>query len=363
MHFSIRRRLQTATRLFLALGFGVLSVYLVLANLSHFLAAFDLLDFDLLATADLVAVGAAVAAGIVGALVGRPRLERAEPVAEILVRYCVGFILPIYGATKILDVQFRLPFAALDTPLGEASGMALTWRFSGYSYAYELMVGLAEFGGALLLFFRRTTTLGACILLPVLANVAALNYTHNIPVKLYSTCYLLMVSYLIGLDFPRLSALFLTNRAFGPRPTREPPWPPRVANVLGYVKAGCIAFTVVYAFVFILVADNRPSAISGAWAVTRTEPQDSPAGAWKKVFFERDVRGVFIGSVKEADGRRAKRFRYEVSPDDGRLAIAFQDPSPGSPFTGSYEFLNEQTLQLTGDLGGERVVIVLTKRK
>ena len=63
------------------------------------------------------------------------------------------------------------------------------------------------------------------------------------------------------------------------------------------------------------------------------------------------------------DGAGVKRFRYEVSPDDGRLAITFLDPSFGPPFAGSYRFVNEQTLQLTGDLGGQRVAIFLTRRK
>src|SRR5262245_76909 len=122
MDASPSQRLQSAARRFLALGLAVLSVYLVLANLAYFFAIFDLLDFDLLEVTDKRAVVVAIMVGAVGALAGRPRVDQVEPVAEILVRYCLGFILPIYGATKILDVQFRLPYVALDTPLGEASG-------------------------------------------------------------------------------------------------------------------------------------------------------------------------------------------------------------------------------------------------
>jgi hypothetical protein len=372
----MNQRLAASVRIFFGLGLGVLSLYLLLANLCYFLDVIGLFDVSILQVTDLVAVAAAVTAGVAGALWVRlplarqPRVERIELVAETLVRYCLGFILPVYGATKFLRVQFRLPFGALDTPLGEASGLALTWRFSGYSYAYELFLGLGEFVGAGLLFFRRTTTLGACVLLSILANVAFLNFSHNITVKLYSTCYVVMVCYLLSLDFPRLSALFLENKAFGPRPNPEPLVSPRVQNVLGYLKAGFILFAVVHAFAYIIIADSKPSVVTGSWTVTRTEIIDSPAAGpqppalpCKKVFFEREIRGVFVGSVKEDDGKKRKSFRYEVSPDDRRLVLTFNDPSPGPPFAGSYLFLDNQTLKLAGTLGEQRVEILLAKQK
>jgi hypothetical protein len=375
MHLCVSQPLGAAARRFLGLALSVLCVYLLLANLSLFLDALGWFDSELVRLTDRFAVVAAVTAGVLGALCGclplarRPGVETIELVAETLVRYSLGFILPVYGSTKILHVQFRLPFAALDTPLGDASGMALTWRFSGYSYFYELFLGLGEFVGAGLLFFRRTTTLGACILLPILANVALLNFTHNISVKFYSTCYVLMVCYLVGLDWPRLSALFLENKGFGPRPV--PPWsfPPRIRSLLGPLKAGYMVLAVVHAFAFILIADSRPSVVCGSWVVLRSEFVASNSGdlppplVWTKVFFERDIRGVFVGSVKEHGTEKGKAFRYEVSPNDQRLALTFKDPSSGPPFNGSYQFLDDRTLRLAGNVGAHRIEILLARRK
>ena len=376
MDLSMNQRLQTSTRTFFGLGLAVLSIYLFFANLSFFFDALGWFDSGILHVTDLVTLAAAVTVGVLGALrVGlplakQPSVEKIELIAETLVRYCLGFILPIYGATKILNVQFRLPFAALDTPLGQASGYALTWRFSGYSYTYELFLGLGEFVGAVLLFFRRTTTLGACVLLAIVANVALLNFTHDLPVKFKSTCYLVMVCYLIGLDSPRLSALFLENKAFGPRPTPERLLSPRVRNVSGFLKAGYILFAVVYAFVYILIADSKPSAVCGSWTVTRTEFLDGKAGGaqppalpWQKIFFEREIRGVFVGSVKEVDGGKRKRFCYDVSPHDRHLALRFNEPLSGPPFSGSYQFLDDQTLKLAGNLGEHGVEILLARQE
>jgi hypothetical protein len=372
---TILQRLQIVGRTFVGAGLAVLSIYLFCAYLAYFFAALDLFQIQVLRITDVVALGAAATAGLIAALgvswTRAPRFgaEKIELAAEILVRYCLAFILPIYGATKVLDVQFRLPFAALDTPLGEASGMALTWRFSGYSYAYELLLGLGELLGGGLLFFRRTTTLGACVLLPILANVAFLNFSHNIPVKFYSTCFLIMSCYLLGLDFPRLAALFLQNKGFGPRPTPELAVPPRLRKAMHFLKAGFIVFALVHAFVYILIADNKPSEISGSWAITQASPIGDPANApqlsvrWKKIYFERGIGKEFPGSVREEGGGKPKRFSYAVNPEDRHLVITFSDPSAGPSFDGSYEFQDVQTLKLTGSLGDQRVEILLERQK
>ena len=73
--------------------------------------------------------------------------------------------------------------------------------------------------------------------------------------------------------------------------------------------------------------------------------------------------GVFAGSVKETDGGKPKRFRYEVRPDDRRLTITFNDPASGPRFDGSYEFPDDRTLKLTGNLGEDRVEVLLARQR
>lgn len=62
----------------------------------------------------------------------------------------------------------------------------------GYSRTYTIFAGAGEVIGGVLLFFRRTTTLGALILCGVLANVVALNFSYGIPVKIFSSLLLLL---------------------------------------------------------------------------------------------------------------------------------------------------------------------------
>jgi hypothetical protein len=376
MGLPVAPRLLTLTRGSFAAGLGLLAVYLFFAYLSYFLDVLGWFDVALLARPDAVAPWVAAAAGLaMGLAVSLPRSrpEAAEPVeaaGEALVRYSLIFIFPLYAVTKFLRIQFRLPFVVLDAPLGDVAGIALTWRFFGYSYPYEFFVGLGELAGAVLLLFRRTTTLGACLLLPIAANVAFVNYTHGIPVKLYSSCLLVMVCWLVALDFPRLSALFLLNRPFGARQYPELPLPSRLRRAVPYLKGGFLAFALAHAFVYLLLADSKPSPVTGGWKVTRAEftgrSKDGGKGewlAWRKVFFERDMRGVFVGSVKTEEGSKPNRFRYEVGPEEGRLQVTFTDASFSPAFDGTYEFLDGGTLRLNGKLGERAVEVVLARER
>ena len=55
----------------------------------------------------------------------------------------------------------------------------------GYSRPYAIFCGLVETVGGLLLFWQRTTTLGALIVAASMANVAMLNFSYDVPVKLF----------------------------------------------------------------------------------------------------------------------------------------------------------------------------------
>ncbi|MEP6691697.1 MAG: hypothetical protein ABJD07_11100 [Gemmatimonadaceae bacterium] len=136
---------------------------------------------------------------------------------RIYVRYALATTMLGYGAYKVIKSQFPDPsLDRLITPYGQFSPMGVLWSFMGYSYAYNLFTGMGEMVGAALLFFRKTTSLGAALLISVLANVVLLNFAYDVPVKLYSAHLLLMSAYLIAPDARRLFDVLVHNRAVGP---------------------------------------------------------------------------------------------------------------------------------------------------
>jgi len=135
----------------------------------------------------------------------------------ILVRIYLGFEMLNYGLVKIVKIQFPYPSTeTLATPVGQLSPTMLMWTFMGYSTAYNLFTGGAEVLGAILLFFRRTTLLGALITIGVMANVVMLNVTYDVAVKLKAMHLLAMAILIVTPQLKRLFDFFVLNKATEP---------------------------------------------------------------------------------------------------------------------------------------------------
>ena len=136
----------------------------------------------------------------------RAHYARLQQWLLVYLRFAVGTIMIGYGLAKVFHTQFPAPTPAkLEQPYGDASPMGLLWTFMGFSGPYNVFTGLAETVPALMLFFRRTATLGALLLVAVMTNVVVLNFCYDVPVKIFSTQLLLASLYIAG---PRLVALF-----------------------------------------------------------------------------------------------------------------------------------------------------------
>lgn len=135
----------------------------------------------------------------------------------VIVRYYLALTMVTYGGIKIIKLQFSAPLLGrLLEPLGNMSPMGLAWTYMGFSNGFNYFTGIAEMSVGLLLFFRKTTTLGAILGAVVAANIMAVNYFFDVPVKLLSTIMLLMCLFLLARDVPRMINFFLTNKTVPP---------------------------------------------------------------------------------------------------------------------------------------------------
>ena len=109
------------------------------------------------------------------------KTDKLEYLSITIFRYSLAFVMIfIYGYAKIAYKQFELDYGAMDTLLRNVSEKDLTWYFFGKSNVQTLLYGLAEFIPCLLLLFRRTTFLGALLLLPALVGVVLVNVFNDI---------------------------------------------------------------------------------------------------------------------------------------------------------------------------------------
>lgn len=242
---------------------------------------------------------------------------------RIYLRYLLAFTMLTYGMVKVLKSQFPEPSPVrLVTPLGQMSPMGLLWTFMGHSTAYTVFAGLAEVAGGALLLFRRTTTLGALVLVAVLANVALLNYAFDVPVKLFSSHLLLMAVILLAPDLRRLLDLLVRNRATRPADLGAPPVPPHWRRALPIAKGVVIA--AMLAHVLWTAVDGyrsfgdgvEPLAIEGAYRVVA--PPEDPDG-WRQVAI---ARRTFAAVT--ADGR-VVRYALEHEVATGALLLTEVD--------------------------------------
>lgn len=131
----------------------------------------------------------------------------------VAIRFYVGLMLIQYGLIKVIKLQFPSPgLYRLAQNYGDSSPMGLAWTFLGFSNGYNVFMGIAEVS-AILLLFRRTLTIGAFITLMTTANVMAVNYFYDIPVKILSTALVTMSLFLLLNNAKQLWMFFLTGEA------------------------------------------------------------------------------------------------------------------------------------------------------
>lgn len=165
----------------------------------------------------------------------------------VAVRFYVGIMLINYGLYKVFKLQFPDPGPyRLEQSYGNSSPMGLAWTFLGFSAGYNIFMGIAEIA-AILLLFRRTMTLGAIICLMTTANVMAVNYFYDVPVKILSTALCVMTIFLLCHSAGRLYQFFFTGQPVSLPVIVAPPVRTKALRIGKYIlKYGIIGYTVLF---------------------------------------------------------------------------------------------------------------------
>ncbi len=286
----------------------------------------------------------ALVATLVWSWLDRARKEyrRLHEWARLWLRYALAMSMLTYGVVKVIKLQMPTPgYGVLSETYGESSPMRLLWTFMGFSTGYTFFAGASEVLGALLLFFRRTTTLGALVVVGVMSNVVMLNYCYDVPVKLGSSHLLLLAFFLLAPDLSRLAGLFFFNRPVEP----IHPGPHLTQRWMRWtgvgLKTSIIGFALVSEFWGAISGYDQfmdrinPKAPEGWYAISafQEDGKDVPAIAtdghrWKTFV-------LFRGYVRLWGFDRSTRlFKVEGQPTQGTFALmALNDQ--GEPLAGT----------------------------
>jgi hypothetical protein len=212
--------------------------------------------------------------------------------------------------------------------------MGLLWAFMGSSVAYTVFAGLSELVGGLLLTVRRTTLLGALVCVGVMSNVVMLNFSYDVPVKVYSVHLLLMAVFLAAHDLRRLANVLVLNRPV--EPAEVPPlfrrrWLARTAAAFAAVFILYETGTTLYGFYKEMEEYGSKAAskspLYGMWNVEELvvdgkvrPPLVTDEKRWRRMFF--NTPGRFAIQLM-SDSR--ERYNLELDEKKRTLVISKRD--------------------------------------
>ena len=270
----------------------------------------------------------------------RARYDRLEAGLRLYARGALAVAMLSYGLAKLFVAQFPFPSAGqLAQPLGELSRQRLLWVSMGASPAYSVFTGAAETLGGLLLLFNRTVPLGALVSFACLANVVALNFCYDVPVKQYSMQLLLLSMFLLAPSLPALATVVC------PRPTAPSP---RWLTIGRFALAAWLVFAVTR-----VGLDERQFArgvekgtldpLAGTWFRDETD-----AASWRRLDVTFYVDRLSLLAHRGDD--TTARFRF--APDELRQKVTLTPPGGGAPTTFALAQPDRDHLVLDGVVNG-----------
>ncbi len=131
----------------------------------------------------------------------------------VLVRYGLALRLSWFALAKVFPVQMPFPtISQLNTRLGDFSPGKLYWLTTGVSPVFEVFAGVFELVATLLLLSRRTTTLGALMVVAILVPIWFVNIGYDAGVELTSLHILTLALILLAPDADRFWDLLVRHK-------------------------------------------------------------------------------------------------------------------------------------------------------
>ena len=147
---------------------------------------------------------------------------------RVIVRYRAGIGIIGFGFTKLFPVQMPYPsLGVLNTNFGDFTAQKIFWLSVGVVPWYQVFAGVVECLAGTLLFFRRTTTVGAILLFAALGDIVYVNLAYDGGVHVYASYFVLLAGFLLAKDIPRIYRLLIREQVTIPvehYPALDKPW-------------------------------------------------------------------------------------------------------------------------------------------
>ena len=136
---------------------------------------------------------------------------------RVLVRYRLAIGVIGYGFIKLFPLQAPLPsLSSLNTHYGDLSNWKIFSISLGIVPGYESFLGLVEIAAGVLLFFRKTSIIGAFIVILFTGNVFLSNLAYEGGEHIYSLYLVSLALFLLSFEVIRLYTLFGLEKPVSP---------------------------------------------------------------------------------------------------------------------------------------------------
>ncbi|WP_254411931.1 DoxX family protein [Dyadobacter diqingensis] len=131
---------------------------------------------------------------------------------RVVLRYRLAAALIAYGFIKLIPIQFPDPsISNLNTSYGDFTAWKLLSMSLGIVPKYESLLGLIEIIAALLLLNRKTVPLGCILIILFTGNVFITNLAYEGNESAYALYLLILASFLLCYDAPRILTLLTSS--------------------------------------------------------------------------------------------------------------------------------------------------------
>ncbi|HEY0022543.1 MAG TPA: hypothetical protein VGB24_06515 [Longimicrobium sp.] len=256
----------------------------------------------------------------------------------------------LYGFAKLMGSQFTILDSELDKPMGEVSGFWLTWYYFGYSAVYGSFIAVSQICGALLLTFRRTTLLGACLLFGITTNIVLVDLCYGVEPGGTATAIILWCCLLGMVLFYREALMHLFWRATaGPRHggvRRAAAWS---------IRCGMVVLAASFTYWVANYNNRLPTPLDGAWEVRARQGGTGQAMVPARIYFERNRAHMVV--FRHAD--RWTTHHFEIDPASRGLHVWDEWLRKGEiVFRGTYTLQGDR-MELRGRFAGSQSTVAL----
>ena len=283
---------------------------------------------------------------------------------QVILRVFLFGVMVLYGMVKVFKGQFGGPsLELLLQTVGEMSPMGLAWTFMGHSMAYNIFLGFAEVLGGILLLNRKTLTLGSMIIIGVMTNVTMMNFTYDIPVKLFSVHLVLMALILFLVDSRRVLNVFFRNKTVEQVnhfvPIMNTTFKKVIYGAKGLVTVLLAIVIIIQCFVRFDMRDQlkAKSEFYGIWESQlfiknndTLPPLLTDSYRWRYLIVDLKRKAAIKKMNDSID-----RYQFEIKKEQKEIILKREIDSISQHF--SYTFVNPEQLQLKGVLDGDSLYI------